>query len=83
MSTSPKATHVEYDLREDGKTVPTEDGKTVPTWVTVHWGEDDEMQVYVGMTDPKKLDREKLAQKAERELHRIAKELAKTFVESP
>lgn len=75
MPTKPKVTYVEYDLRKKGT--------VVPTWVTVHWGEDDEMQIYVGKTDPTKLDRKSLVQKAECELHRIAKDLAKTSIELP
>jgi hypothetical protein len=69
---APEVTSIEYGLK--GK------GPKFETWVTVKWGTDDEMQVYIGKKDPHKLDLDALPKEAEDALHRIAQDLAKTKV---
>jgi hypothetical protein len=68
----PKVTSIEFDLRKKG---PKFDA-----WVTVSWGSDDEMCVFVGKKDPHKLSLKTLPAEAQEVLHRISEDLAKTTV---
>jgi hypothetical protein len=75
MPKNPTITHVEYDLRQAGP--------KLDTWVTVHWSVDDEIQIYVGKTDPSNISRDELAEKTQLALRKEAKQLASVSVKAP
>ena len=72
MAGDPTAISVEYDL--------TNDGPERETWVTVRWGVDEDMQVSIGPTDPRSLDRVALAKAAQKALRATGEELANVRV---
>jgi hypothetical protein len=68
----PEIVSIEYDLRQNGP--------KVDTWLTVHWGVDDEMQIYIGSTDPREFDPQSLHKTADAVLHGISRDLRNTKV---